>query len=143
VAPPRPGPQVPTVQAPPANAVTRIAPMAPPAQATEAIPLPAAGKAPPKGPSREAPLRTRYTIQIIAAHRPDGLRGLIRQYGLGDEAWIGQRQRDGKPWYSLNFGQYADSGSAMAARGGLPAGLREMNPWVRPVPPSGETRLSP
>jgi DamX protein len=42
-----------------------------------------------------------------------------------------QSRRDGKPWYGLILGTYADKQAAIDARSRLPKHLRRLTPWVR------------
>lgn len=72
-----------------------------------------------------------YTIQILALSDLQSLRRYGREQGIDMElAWF-RTVRDGRDWYVLVAGHYADAEAARAAIAGLPEAVRENKPWVR------------
>jgi outer membrane protein assembly factor BamD len=75
--------------------------------------------------------RNAFTIQILGLGHERGIRDFLRQEALeGDVAWF-QTQRNGGAWFVAIFGSYPNAEAARAAIGGLPAGVRRNQPWIR------------
>ncbi len=75
--------------------------------------------------------RNAFTIQILGLGHERGVRDFLRQEALeGDVAWF-QTERNGSDWFVAIFGSYPNAEAARAAIGGLPAGVRRNQPWIR------------
>ncbi|VAW94266.1 hypothetical protein MNBD_GAMMA20-1338 [hydrothermal vent metagenome] len=72
-----------------------------------------------------------FALQLIAGEHLDTLRKFIIQHKLKQHLAFYQTQRNGKPWYSLVYGDYPDKQRAINARNQLPRALREQKPWIR------------
>ena len=55
----------------------------------------------------------------------------IRRHHLDGNYAVFARDLEGKPWYSLVYGDYPDRDAALRARADLPAGLRAIKAWPR------------
>ncbi|HNJ74068.1 MAG TPA: SPOR domain-containing protein, partial [Pseudomonadales bacterium] len=55
-----------------------------------------------------------------------------RELGCKD-CYYYETRRDGKPWFTVVKGVYADRAAAVAARDKLPAKVRAQQPWPRSV----------
>ncbi len=72
-----------------------------------------------------------FTLQLIAGEHLDTLRKFIIRHKLKQHLAFYRTQRNGKPWYSLVYGDYPDKQRATDARNRLPQALREQKPWIR------------
>jgi len=71
------------------------------------------------------------TLQLIAGHDEQGIRRFLRQHRLlGRAAWY-RTVRDGRPWFVVVYGDYADRRTARAAIDKLPPALQHLQPWPR------------
>lgn len=115
--------------------------VAAPARAEAApVPPPAAPAAEPAQPSGagfrdaawlQAQEPRHFSVQLVGASTEEAVRAHLRGYDVrGDIAMI-TVQRDGKPWYVLFWGNFADRAAAERAVAALPAPLRRVSPWIR------------
>jgi len=74
-----------------------------------------------------------YTLQLVAGERRETIEKFIREHKPDGQLALYQTTRNGKPWYGLVSGIYADKQQAIDARSRLPAPLRSINPWIRPL----------
>lgn len=75
--------------------------------------------------------RSHFTVQLAASGNLERLQELSGS--LPDDlerAWFAV-VRDGRPWFSLVAGSYADSASAQASISRLPVRIRANEPWIR------------
>jgi DamX protein len=72
-----------------------------------------------------------YTLQLVAGNNIETLRQFMREHQLKNQLAVIETTRDGKPWYVLLYGLYADKQQAIDARSKLPAALLRAEPWVR------------
>jgi len=73
-----------------------------------------------------------YTVQLVGASTEAAVRAHLRGYDVsGDIALIATR-RDGKPWFVLFWGDFAERAAAERAVAALPAPLKRVAPWIRP-----------
>ncbi len=71
------------------------------------------------------------TLQLMAGHDEQGIRRFLRQHNLlGKAAWY-RTVRNGRPWFVVVYGDYADRRAARAAIDKLPAALQHLKPWPR------------
>ncbi len=136
-------------EAPPAAQATPVqraeAPQPPPVAAT-APPQPAAARAEstpkPTTAKAAAPTGTQwlkrqpggnYVVQLYATYQRSSAEQFIAKYGLGAQAKVIATVREGKTWYVVVYGSYADRTRARSAIGGLPDGVRRLSPWVRKI----------
>ncbi len=110
----------------------------PPRQPRRASPR-QAPESQPRPRSMPAPPRTAYTIQLVAAGNPQGLQRFKQEARLGADAWIGETDKNGKPWYTLNYGLFRNHTEAKTARDTLPAAALAHTPWIRTTAPDRET----
>jgi len=59
------------------------------------------------------------------------VRKFIARYQLKQHLAFYQTQRNGKPWYVLLYGEYANKQDTVDARSQLPRALRKHKPWIR------------
>jgi len=89
----------------------------------------------PDGPGGLAWLKAqspeRYTLQLVAARDRAALGVFLQRHELAGPHAIFARQLQGKPWYSLVYGVYADRDAAVQARAQLPASLDGAGVWPR------------
>lgn len=72
-----------------------------------------------------------YTLQLLAGRQKNALLKLIRGHALEENMAYFEFSSAGETWYSLVYGNYSSFEQAKAAIAGLPAGLREHDPWAR------------
>ncbi len=71
------------------------------------------------------------TLQLMAGHDEQGIRRFLRQHRLlGKAAWY-RTVRNGRPWFVVVYGDYADRRAARAAIDKLPPALQHLKPWPR------------
>ncbi|MFU8837802.1 MAG: SPOR domain-containing protein [Thiohalomonadaceae bacterium] len=73
----------------------------------------------------------RYTIQLAAAANEQTIREAMQGLSLPGERVVVQTQRDGRPWYVIIYGSFADRETARATIARLPPALQASNPWPR------------
>lgn len=160
VAPSSPAPTA--VTSPPPEPEAPPGGQAAPVQRAEAPPPPAAATVPPRpAPAREertparpepspqptaakssAPTGTQwlkrqpagnYVVQLYATYQRSSAEQFVAQHKLGAPAKVIATVRDGKTWYVVVYGSYADRTRARNAIGGLPDAVRRLSPWVRKI----------
>ncbi len=73
-----------------------------------------------------------YTLQLVAGEHLETLQRFLREHSLdADRLAVYQTTRQGRPWYALVYGEYADKAQAQATRQSLPRSLRRLKPWIR------------
>ena len=73
----------------------------------------------------------RYTLQLVGGRERSSVEKFIRINGIKPPYAIFKRQLQGRPWYSLVAGDYADRDEAVTARAALPRRLRDAGVWPR------------
>lgn len=75
--------------------------------------------------------RSDFTVQLAASGNLERLQGLSESLPEDlERAWFAV-VRDGRQWFSLVAGSYADPASAQASISRLPARIRANEPWIR------------
>jgi DamX protein len=106
---------------------------APNAAAKPEKPRPAAGSPPSSGGVEWLKSRDpgRYTLQLIGARDRAAIEKYVGEHGVKAPYAIFARPLNGRPWYSLVAGDYADRDAAVAARSRLPRSLSRSDIWPR------------
>ncbi|MFP4695149.1 AAA family ATPase [Thiohalospira sp.] len=78
------------------------------------------------------------TLQLFATREHERAQEFQQQFD--QETRLLAVERDGTPWYLVVTGTWADREAARAAVDDLPADLRELGPWPRPVDELAESR---
>ncbi len=127
---PAAAPQPPAVAAPPARAEPEPTPAKPERkpQATTTMAATGAG-----APWLKQQPQGNYVVQLYATYQRSSAEQFIAQHKLGARANVIATVRDGKTWYVVVYGSYADRTRARNAIGGLPDGVRRLSPWVRKI----------
>lgn len=73
-----------------------------------------------------------YTVQLVGASTEEAVRAHLRGYDVSGDIALVVTRRDGKPWFVLFWGDFADRPAAERAVAALPAPLRRVAPWIRP-----------
>ncbi len=98
-------------------------------------PIPAPIVTPTPAPTPTEPLSSkplRFTIQLSSMPHPNGFARVVDRHSLDPEqARHVEVMRDGKPWWLLLYGEYADRSAAETARDLFPDSLRSQGPWIR------------
>lgn len=146
-APPSPAPE-PTEPEPPAPREQAPAEAEPPgeeapAPAAPAVPTqPQADSAPAdavRPPAAPAPApdwladqpAEHYTLQLLGARDPETVERFLARHGDEAELHAIRTWRKAAAWHIVVTGSYPDRAAATAARGALPAALRQLQPWPR------------
>ncbi len=79
---------------------------------------------------KKKPLRS-YTVQLSASGEVAPLLQYAKQNKLAGRYWIYQTEFQAKPWYVLIQGEYASAKQAKAAINGMPAALKQSQPWPK------------
>jgi septal ring-binding cell division protein DamX len=74
---------------------------------------------------------TRYTLQLIGARDRAAVEKYVREQKVEAPYAIFSRPLNGRPWYSLVAGDYADRDAAVAARSRLPGRISRTDVWPR------------
>lgn len=72
-----------------------------------------------------------YTIQMFADVSRASVLELARANRLGADTAIFESLHEGRPWYSLVYGDFASLEAAKAAKRNVPATVRKWSPWIR------------
>jgi len=74
-----------------------------------------------------------FTLQLIGSHDPEAVTRFVRRNHLKhDVGWFFTRYQ-GRPWYVVIYGRYANKSKARAAIARLGRSLRKRRPWPRPI----------
>ncbi len=73
-----------------------------------------------------------YTLQLMGAYSRPDLKRFARRIGIdANSLHVVRVARDGKPWYVVLHGRYANASAAKKALSRLPAKARRLGPWAR------------
>ena len=72
-----------------------------------------------------------YTLQLFGTSDKANLDAFLDKQQRPEEFAVFDRLRDGKPWYVVVYGDFADRPAADAAVKSLPASVGKVDPWVR------------
>ncbi len=72
-----------------------------------------------------------YTIQLEGASDEASIEVVMRGLNLPGDLAVVQTLRDGKPWFALIYGRFADKAAAQGTADRLPAPLKKAGPWIR------------
>lgn len=72
-----------------------------------------------------------FTLQLFGTNKQQSADAFIRQHKLTEGAGYFYTQRNGKDWYSVIIGAYADKPAAQQAVKTLPVSLKRVKPWLR------------
>jgi septal ring-binding cell division protein DamX len=92
-------------------------------------------------PQVQGLIDTAYGVQLVVYTSPGRLQPFAERHGLGGRAVVVETRVHGRDGYAVLTGPFASEDAARAALADLPAGLRELDPWVRRLPAG--TRLLP
>lgn len=132
---PRPEPVKP-VQAAPAKPVQAAKPAAAkPAPTTVASAKPASKPAAATGSAGgsswyKSQAGSRYSVQVLGTGSEASAKAFISQQGGGEYRYF-RKTLQGKPFYVVTYGSFADRASAQAAIKTLPAKIQASKPWAR------------
>ncbi|GAB4299773.1 MAG: hypothetical protein Kow0096_19340 [Thiohalomonadaceae bacterium] len=73
-----------------------------------------------------------FSVQLVGASTEEAVRAHLRGYDVRGDIALITVQRDGKPWFVLFWGNFADRAAAERAVAALPAPLKRVSPWIRP-----------
>ncbi|MCP8467454.1 AAA family ATPase [Pseudomonas sp. ZM23] len=133
---PRPEPVKPAATAP-AKPVQAAKPAAKPAVAVASAKPAAASKPVATGGSAggsswyQSQAGSRYSVQVLGTGSEDSAKAFISQQGGGEYRYF-RKNLQGKPFYVVTYGNFADRASAQAAIKKLPAKIQASKPWPRP-----------
>ncbi|MGL5757598.1 AAA family ATPase [Plesiomonas sp.] len=72
-----------------------------------------------------------YTIQLSGSHSLSDAWRLVEKSGLASSLTVYETRRNGKPWYVIISGNYANVSAAKQAIAALPVVLKKEQPWVK------------
>ena len=72
-----------------------------------------------------------FTVQLLSGRDNKRILQLIERHKLQARAVIFHTSHDGRDWYTLVFGNFADKASARKGINSLPEELRQQGPWIR------------
>lgn len=70
-----------------------------------------------------------FTLQLVASGNREGIEKFLRGLNLSGKIALIEANRDGRPWYSVLYGVYADRAAAQNAKAALPPSLQ--GAWPR------------
>ncbi|QRY79998.1 AAA family ATPase [Pseudomonas sp. PDNC002] len=133
---PRPEPVKPAATAP-AKPVQAAKPVASKPATTVASAKPASKPAAATGGSAggsswyQSQAGSRYSVQVLGTGSEASAKAFISQQGGGDYRYF-RKNLQGKPFYVVTYGNFADRNAAQAAIKKLPAKIQASKPWARP-----------
>lgn len=72
-----------------------------------------------------------YALQLLGVSSEDKIVSFINQHGLRGKAGFIKTIRDGKEWFVLIYGEYANMKEARSGVEALPDYLKNPSPWIR------------
>lgn len=76
---------------------------------------------------------TGYVLQVLAAGSEQAIKAFVARQSNKGDLKVFEARRNGKPWYVVVVGVYANKADARRAVDGLPAEQRKSGPWPRSV----------
>jgi septal ring-binding cell division protein DamX len=80
----------------------------------------------------------RYIVQLIGFRTRGSVAAFAEEMGIRSEARYLEMRFGGRPWYGVILGNYASEAEAEAAAEAMPQTLRDLDPWIRSIPPGSE-----
>ncbi|SDP07183.1 AAA family ATPase [Pseudomonas jinjuensis] len=117
------------VQAAPARPVAKPAAPAPSAKPAAAKPAAAAAGGGGEAGWYRAQAGARYAVQVLGTGSEASAQAFVRQQGSGYRYF--RKSLQGKPFYVVTYGSFADRAAAQAAIKSLPARIQASKPWPR------------
>lgn len=74
---------------------------------------------------------SRYAVQLLGTSSEASAKAFVSQQGGGEYRYF-RKNLQGKPFYVVTYGSFADRASAQAAIKKLPAKVQASKPWARP-----------
>ncbi|SDT26528.1 DamX protein [Halopseudomonas xinjiangensis] len=74
----------------------------------------------------------RYVLQLLGSHSRQAALEFMSAHDLSDLHFF-ETRHEGKPWFVVTQGAYADRQQAQAAANQLPGPLRQLKPWPRTI----------
>jgi hypothetical protein len=71
------------------------------------------------------------TLQLFGSYNVASVKNLQKKLNIEKTSSYGLTKNNGRDWYILTYGQYADAEQASKNRQVLPEKLRDMSPWIR------------
>jgi outer membrane protein TolC len=72
-----------------------------------------------------------YTLQVFGSYDLATIKNLRKQLNVEETSHYGQTKHNGRDWYILTYGTYANSQQANTNIHALPEKIRKLSPWVR------------
>ncbi|RFQ14308.1 cell division protein, partial [Pseudomonas sp. ATCC 13867] len=131
---PRPEPVKPTASAKPVQAAKPAA-SKPATTVASAKPATASKPAASRGSAGssswyQSQAGSRYSVQVLGTGSEASAKAFISQQGGGEYRYF-RKNLQGKPFYVVTYGSFADRASAQAAIKKLPAKIQASKPWSR------------
>ncbi|MEM9102024.1 MAG: AAA family ATPase [Pseudomonadota bacterium] len=74
---------------------------------------------------------TALTLQIAGFSKESGAQAFLKEHAsLGDMGFY-KKNLNGKPWFVVIYGNFADRDKANSAKANLPSALQKANPWTK------------
>ncbi len=132
VAAPAAAAAAPAARPPATREVAAVATSTPAAPATRAV-SPATGNAAAGSSQQERILAlpaNQFTLQVLGASSRANVEQFVQRHATSALLWY-ETRNNGNPWFVVIQGAYTSRESARSALPGLPAELRDQQPWVR------------
>jgi len=72
-----------------------------------------------------------YALQLVAASKEYKIKEFITKHQLDKKAYYYTGEREGKPWYTVVYGDFKTKTAALEAAQILPASIKKLGPWAR------------
>lgn len=87
-----------------------------------------------KEPPKKSDIPPKYTIQLVATHQIKFLNALIAKHPVSAiKIYTYPVSQEGKQWYVLTAGRFANWSDAHDAIAKLPLEYKQFKPWIRPI----------
>jgi DamX protein len=132
VAAPAAAAAAPAARPPATREVAAVATPTPAAPASRAV-SPATGSAAAGSSQQERILAlpaNQFTLQVLGASSRANVEQFVQRHAASALLWY-ETRNNGNPWFVVIQGAYTSRESARSALAGLPAELRDQQPWVR------------
>jgi septal ring-binding cell division protein DamX len=76
----------------------------------------------------------RFAVQLISFRSESSVAPFVERFGIADSARYLKYDSDRQEWHAVVLGNYLSRSEAQAALEALPPRLRDLKPWIRPLP---------